>query len=119
MTANDVAVAGEPNARRRTRLRTIGWIVLVLGLGSASLLYLLRSGSSALQEDLATVGYARAQEQQMGVLYGKMGLMIDDLWDDLKRPGTQAILIAGVSGLIAAGCFHLARWSGDGAGEPR
>jgi hypothetical protein len=49
----------------------------------------------------------------MGILYGKMGLMISDLIDDLQRPGIQAILIAGFSALIALGCFFLARQSGD------
>ncbi len=48
----------------------------------------------------------------MAILYGKMGLMISDLADDLKRPGTQAVIIIVVSTLIALYCFFLARTTG-------
>ena len=55
------------------------------------------------------LGYNRAQTRQMEQLYGKSGLLIEEWFDDLKQPGTQAILIAAVSALIAAGCFYFAR----------
>ena len=58
---------------------------------------------------LSMVGYNRAETRQMGLLYGKQGLLIEEWQDDLKQPGTQAILIAAVSTLIAAGCFYFAR----------
>ncbi len=54
-------------------------------------------------------GYSNPQRRQMGVLYGKMGILVEDLEDDLKQPGTQAILIAGLSGIIAGGFFFFAR----------
>ena len=38
-----------------------------------------------------------------------MGLLIEDLSDELKRPGTQAIIIAGAATLVALGCFYFAR----------
>ena len=60
-------------------------------------------------------GNARAESRQMGVLYGKMGILISQWSDDLKQPGTQAIVIAAVSILVAAGCFYFARLSDDGA----
>ncbi len=49
----------------------------------------------------------------MGVLYGKMGVLILEWSDDLKQPGTQAVIIVAVSILIAAGCFYFARLSDD------
>ncbi len=54
----------------------------------------------------------------MGVLYGKMGLMIDDFLDDLKRPGTQATIIVAAAALVASGCFYFARLS-EHDDEPR
>ena len=49
----------------------------------------------------------------MAMLYGKMGLLIEDWVNDLKQPGTQATLIVSASILIALGCFYFARLPGD------
>jgi flagellar basal body-associated protein FliL len=89
----------------------MGVILLVLGLGSAGLLYWLGTRSPDVSDDLSMVGYDKAQRRQMGQLYGKMGAFTEDLFDDLKRPGTQAEIIAGISMLIAAGCFYFSRLS--------
>jgi hypothetical protein len=48
--------------------------------------------------------------RQMGMLYGKMGPVIEEWFDDLKQPGTQAEIIVVISVLIAAGCFYFAPW---------
>jgi hypothetical protein len=65
-------------------------------------------------DDPAMAGYSKPEQMQMGTLYGKMGLMTSDLLDDLKQPGTQAILIAVFSVLVAFVCFFLAdRWVDD------
>jgi len=98
-----------PSSRRRARLRIIGTVVLVLGLASAGLVYWLGTRAPDVMDDPAMLRYNNAQSRQMGVLYGKMGLVIDDLIDDLKRPGTQASLITGASILIASGFFYFAR----------
>jgi len=45
----------------------------------------------------------------MGILYAKMGLLIEDWSDELKQPGTQAFIIAGAATLVALGCFYFAR----------
>jgi hypothetical protein len=45
----------------------------------------------------------------MGQLYGKSGLLIEQWSNDLKQPGTQAIIILIFSTVIAAGCFYFAR----------
>jgi len=95
--------------RRARRLRLIGVVVLVLGIGGAGILYWLRTRSPDFSNDLSMVGYNRAEQRQMGQLYGKSGLLIDEWADDLKRPGTQAIVIVVFSTLITAGCFYFAR----------
>ena len=51
----------------------------------------------------------QAQTRQMGQLYGKSGLMIEKWANDLKQPGTQAVLIAAFSALVFGGCFYFAR----------
>jgi hypothetical protein len=54
----------------------------------------------------------------MGMLYGKMGPVIEEWFDDLKQPGTQAEIIVVVSILVAACCFYFARLLGHD-NEPR
>ena len=117
---NEQTSRTESASRERLWLRRIGVIVWVLGISSACILYWLRSRSEDWADDPALVGYSAPAERQMGVLYGKMGLLIDDLCDDLKRPGTQALILAGGSTIFAAGCFYFARWAGgtDGNGDP-
>jgi flagellar basal body-associated protein FliL len=88
----------------------IGVIVLVLGLGSAGVVYWLGTRSPDVMDDLSMVGYNKAQTRQMGMLYGKMGPVIEEWFDDLKQPGTQAEIIVVISVLIAAGCFYFAPW---------
>jgi flagellar basal body-associated protein FliL len=109
MTVNDEKTSPDSSPKRAARLRTIGVIVLVLGLGSAGLVYWLGTRSPDVMDDLSMVGYNKAQTRQMGMLYGKMGPVIEEWFDDLKQPGTQAKIIVVVSTLIAAGCFYFAR----------
>jgi len=99
---------------KRSRLRQAGVIVLALGLVAAGVVYWLGARSPDLSDDLSMIGYNRAQTRQMERLYGKSGLLIDEWFDDLKQPGTQATIIVAVSALISGGCFYFARLSADG-----
>ena len=110
--------SGLPSSKRGARLRIIGIIVLVLGLGGAGLVYWLGTRSPDVSDDLSMVGYNKAQTRQMEQLYGKSGLLIEEWLDDLKQPGTQAAIIAAVSIVVAAGCFYFARLLGHD-NEPR
>ena len=103
--ANPVALA----RRQARRLRLIGGIVLLLGIGIAGVVYWLGTRSPDLSGDLSMVGYDKAAERQMGMLYGKQGELIEDLTNGLKQPGTQAILIIVTVALVAGGCFYFAR----------
>ena len=107
--------SSSPDASSKTsaRFRLAGIIVLVLGLAGAGAIYWAGTRSPDLTDDPAMTGYNRAQMRQMGMLYGKMGPVIEQWLDDLKQPGTQAVLIAAVSALGAAGCFYFARLSND------
>ncbi|MGB7768311.1 MAG: hypothetical protein WBN22_05585 [Verrucomicrobiia bacterium] len=113
MTVNDQTAAPNPSRQGSKRLRTIGVIVLLLGLAGAGAVYWWGTHSSGPTEDELLPGNAKAVSHQMGVLYGKMGVLILEWSDDLKQPGTQAVIIVAVSILIAAGCFYFARLSDD------
>jgi len=71
------------------RLRVIGASVLVIGALAAGLVYWLGSRNGDMSDDLSMQGFSRAEQRQMGQLYGKSGLLIDQLEDDLKQPGTR------------------------------
>ena len=112
MAANNEQTGFNPSSRRAARLRLAGIIVLLLGIGGAGVVYWLGTRSPDVMDDLSMVGYNRAQTRQMGMLYGKMGPVIEEWVDDLKQPGTQAEIIVVVSILAAVGCFYFARLMG-------
>jgi hypothetical protein len=109
MTVNDEKNSPGPSSQRAARLRLIGVIVLLLGIGGAGVVYWLGTRSPDVMDDLSMVGYNKAQTRQMGMLYGKIGPVIEEWFDDLKQPGTQAKIIVAISILAAAGCFYFAR----------
>ena len=90
-----------------------GVIVLLLGISSACLVYWIGTRSPDLSDDLSMVRFNKAESRQMAMLYGKMGLLIEDWVNDLKQPDTQATLIVTTSILIALGCFYFARLLDD------
>ncbi|HUA67289.1 MAG TPA: hypothetical protein VMA13_01965 [Candidatus Saccharimonadales bacterium] len=101
----------KPPCKQRNWLRLIGVAVFALGLAGAGVVYWAGTHSKEPTEDELLPENAKAESQQMGVLYGKMGILISQWSEDLKQPGTQAFLIATGSILIAAGCFYFARLS--------
>lgn len=110
MSENDKASTSVKSFRQRARrLRMIGVIVLALGIGGSVILYWVRSRSPDVSDDLSMAGFNRAETRQMGQLYGKQGLLIEQWSEDLKQPGTQATIITGFSVLVFAGCFYFAR----------
>ena len=109
MTEKSKSPGPVSSSRRSARLRSIGISVLVLGFSGAVAVYWLGTRSPDLSDDLSMLGYNKAEQRQMGRLYGKMGTLVEDWSEDLKHPGTQAVLIAGFSALVAGGCFYFAR----------
>jgi len=113
MSANPQPAGADSPRRQAKRLRVIGSVVLVLGLLSAGAVYWIGTHAGEPTEDELLAGNARVESHQMGLLYGRMGLLTQELSDDLKQPGTQALIIATVSILIATGCFYFARLEDD------
>jgi hypothetical protein len=111
---NDNTATPHSSSRLRKRLRAVGVIVLLLGLGAASAVYW--TGSRAPEgmdgmDDRLLAGPSRAERHQVGLLYGTFGLRVIDMMNGLKDPGAQAVIIAAVSIVIALGCFYIARVS--------
>ncbi len=83
--------------------------MLAVGISGAGVVYWLGTRNANLSDNLSMSGFNRAQTRQMGQLYGKSGLLIEEWSEDLKQPGTQAVIITVFSALISAGCFYFAR----------
>jgi len=110
MNANVPPTSTSAPTRRRARmLRLAGIVVLLLGIGGAGLICWLGSRAQNLPDDPSMLGYDRAADRQTQMLYGRQSLVLDELTDGLKQPGTQAIILIAVSGIIAAVCFRFAR----------
>jgi len=102
------SVISDPSAGQSRSLKKIGISVLVAGLIAAGIVYLLGMRQRDFGDDAVTVGFNKPEARQMGMLYGQMGVMMDDLLAALKRPGVQALLIVGVALIVCLICFHLA-----------
>ena len=109
MSVEDQASARAAAQRQCVRLRKIGLTILLVGLFSAGFVYWRGTRVAEPEDDLAMLGYHRAMSHQMGVLWGKSGLMTDDLVTALKQPRTQAALIAGTTIPLALIFFYLGR----------
>ena len=87
----------------------VGVTVLLMGMAGSGIVYWRGMRAPELSNDASMAGYDRAARRQVGILYGKFGEMVEDFSNDLKQPGTQAIILALVSASIATGCFYFAR----------
>ena len=84
--------------------------MLALGLVAAAVVYWLGTRSAELADNASMQGFYKSESHQMGVLYGKQGILMDEFSNDLKQPGTQACLIIAVSVVAAIGCFVFAKF---------
>jgi hypothetical protein len=100
----------DPSARSApaNRLRFIGSGVLVLGLTGAYLFYRARSQSVAMTMDELLPGYSERRARQTGILMGGFVASLLEWADRLNEPATQAVIIAGVSVVVALCCFRVA-----------
>ncbi|HUC86322.1 MAG TPA: hypothetical protein VL970_14080 [Candidatus Acidoferrales bacterium] len=95
--------------RRLRRYRLAALVILLLGLAGAGTVYWLGSRAADEVDDAAMLGFNRAAERQMGVLFGKQGQLISGVDNWLKKPGAQAFLVAAATAVIALGCFQFSR----------
>ena len=110
MSANNKTAAPVSPARRRARrLRMAAVIVLLAGILGEGVVYWLGTRQADWPDDPSLVGYDKAQARQIGILYGRQGLTVENWANDLKKPGTQALIIVVTAALAAGGCLYLAR----------
>jgi len=99
-----------PAARRRARqIRIAAVIVLLLGIVSAAAVYWRGRNAVDLSNDLSMIGYDKSAARQMQMYYGQQGLVLQQLFDSIKNPGTQSLIIGLSAGLLAVACFYVAR----------
>jgi hypothetical protein len=101
-------VARFSSLKESDRLRVIGSIVLVLGIVGACFFYWIEARPAGPTMDELMPGYDRARTREIGILMGPTGVMLTELEDQLERPGTQALLIAAGSALLASYFFRAA-----------
>lgn len=94
--------------RKGTRLRAAGLVVLLLGVGGAGVRLWTSSPPGDLSAGLPTAETSKKVARDIEINFGKMGLLTNNAANDLHDPATQAIIIAAVSILVAAGCFYVA-----------
>ena len=110
MTVNNQMPDSAESIKRRARqFRIAAILVLLLGLGSAGMIYWMGTRPTDLSDEPSMLGYDRASNRQMGILYGNTGALIMEWSNDLKQPNTQAFLIVMATALVAGGCFYVAR----------
>jgi hypothetical protein len=101
--------AEDGTCKQSRNLRRLGLSVLVVGLVTAGIVYWLGTSQRDFSDDPSMAGFDKASTRQMEMLYGKTGVMMDDLVGAFKRPAVQSGLIIGVAALFCLICFHRAR----------
>jgi len=91
--------------REKARLRKIGAVILTVGWLAAGILYCARRENPDLDQYQQSL--TRSESRQMAIMYGTSGSITEDITSALKRPGPQALLIAAVTGIFAAGCLYI------------
>ena len=101
-------VARLRSPRESERLRAIGVLVLMLGIVGAGLYYWheFRPATRTIAD--LQPDYEKARARDIGRMMGHSGVMMLEWQDALDLPGTQAVIIAAVSGLFALYFFRAA-----------
>jgi hypothetical protein len=99
--------------KKSARLRLIAALIFFVGIACASGFYWRNAAPPGRPIDDSLPGYARAQQRQMGILMGHTGVMMLEWQEALARPGTQAVLIAGVFALFALAFLRVATLSDE------
>ena len=104
---------------RADRLRTIGWLVVGVGLTADAVFYWIqeRSADPAL-DDTTALGYSRSMQHQMGVMMGHFGVLLTQWQTALTTPLGEAVMVAVCVALFAA-FFFRAAWVIDQDEHPR
>jgi hypothetical protein len=123
---SDPTATRTPSSKRRGTLQAVGIVVLVLGLVGAGIIYVIGQNRAAGQGVNADGGWqdgslapadSKSFSHDVQMYNGTAGVLVMKWWnlcDELKRPGSMAIMIATSSAIVACGCFAAAKRN-DGA----
>jgi hypothetical protein len=92
--------------KKSRRLRIVGTLVLMLGIGGG-VFYWSQSGPVDALEDVLP-GYERAETREIGIQMGATGVILMDWRKTLGTPGAEAVMIAGGAALFASYFFRVA-----------
>jgi hypothetical protein len=84
-------------------------VVLLLAVAGEGVVYWIGPPPVDVLNDPATLVNEKVRDRQAESLFGKESLFLQKWSDDLKQPGTRALIILGTAALIAGGCFYFAR----------
>lgn len=90
------------------RMKRMGLAIMILGVASAALLYLIETRNAGPSMEELMPGYSRANSRLMGIYYGHAGQMMWEWRQALAQPATQALIVVAVAAILAAGCFRMA-----------
>ncbi|HUJ10332.1 MAG TPA: hypothetical protein VL171_09920 [Verrucomicrobiae bacterium] len=101
-------------SRQAATLNTVGVIVLVLGIGSAILLYrhsrpAASNTNGDWQDNSLSLTDSKANTRDIEMYGGKLEVLMVKWMIWFRRPESQAIVIATLSVLLALSCFLGAR----------
>jgi hypothetical protein len=82
--------------------------VLVAGVAASGLVYWLETRSAEPTIEELLPGTAAANARQVGLLYGHGVQSLWEVYQEMKQPAGQAVMVAAISGLATAGCFRAA-----------
>lgn len=97
------------SGKQSTRLRAIGWLVLVAGLIGAGATYGIgvHNADEALN-DATALGYRRSLNHGVGVMMGSFGLKLSEWQEAWTSPLGMAVTVAVGAGLFAGYFFRVA-----------
>jgi hypothetical protein len=108
-------------SKRRAVLNAVGVIVLLLGIVGACIVYVIGQNRSvgrgatadgAWQDGSLAPADSKSFSHDVEMYNGKVGVLVVKWWefcDELKRPGSVAMMIAAGSVVAACGCFIAAK----------
>lgn len=109
------------SSRRSATLNVVGALILLLGFAGAGIVYGIgqnraagraATGDGSWQDGSLAATDSKSFSHDVEMYNGTAGILVMKWWnlcDELKKPGSVAIMIAAGSAIAAGGCFMAAK----------